>query len=83
MSDYGRSSVTSMLDHELQWYTLSQQRYISRLQMFHKIIYHYLAIEVPSYFILTQQATHYQHTFHYIIPFAKTDLFSTNNKRLE
>ena len=75
MSDYGQSSVTPMLDHELQWSTLSQRRYISRLQMFYKIIYHHLAIEVPSYFIPTQQATRYLYTLHYIIPFANTDSY--------
>ena len=74
MSDYSQSSVTSMLD-ELQWSTLHKRRYISRLQMFYKIIYHHLALEVPPYFISTQRPTRYQHTLHYIIPFANTDSY--------
>ena len=74
MSDYSQSSVTSMLD-KLQWSTLHKRRYISRLQMFYKIIYHHLALEVPPYFISTQRPTRYQHTLHYIIPFANTDSY--------
>ena len=60
----------------VQCSTLSKQRYVHlKIQMFYKIIYHHLALEVPRYFISTQQPTRYQHILHYIIPFANSDSY--------
>ena len=42
------SSVTSMLEL-LQWPTLSNRRYISRLHMFYKSVYHLTAVQLRTY----------------------------------
>lgn len=53
-------SVTRMLD-DLGWRSLEDRRTDARLVMFHKIIYGYVAIEVPSYFERPKVTTRHMH----------------------
>ena len=73
LSDYRQqSSVTNML-HQLQWPSLQQRRYTSRLSQFHKIVHHHTtAINIPSYFLPTSYPTRLLHMYRFIIPSIST-----------
>ena len=74
LSDYHQqSSVTDML-HQLQWASLQQHRYTSRLSQFHKIVCHHTttALNIPSYFLLTSYPTRQLHMYRFIIPSIST-----------
>ena len=60
-------SVSYMLN-ELGWRSLENRRIVYRLIMLHKIIYGYVAKEVPSYFEKPQRYTRHMHplAFHQI-----------------
>ena len=65
LSNYRQqSSVTDML-HQLQWPSLQQRRYTSRLSQFHKIVHHHTttAINIPSYFLPTSYPTRQLHMY--------------------
>ena len=53
-------SVTSMLE-DLGWRSLENRRIDSQLTMFYKIIYGYVAIQIPSYFEKPQRYTRHMH----------------------
>ena len=73
LSDYSRyNSVTEMLS-QLQWATLEQRRYITRLSIFYKILYdHDFPVQIPPYFLTTQYPTRQYHTNHFILPSGNT-----------
>ena len=73
LSDYRQqSSVTDML-HQLQWPSLQQRRYTSRLSQFHKIVHHHTtAINIPLYFLPTSYPTRLLHMYRFIIPSIST-----------
>ena len=53
-------SVSTMLDN-LGWRSLENRRIDSRLFMFHRIIYGYVAIQIPTYFEKPQRFTRHMH----------------------
>ena len=65
-NDNWSSSVTSMLKL-LQWPTLTNHRYTSRLHILYKSIYHLMAEQLPPYFLRTQWSTHPYYPLHFII----------------
>ena len=74
LSDYRQqSSVTDML-HQLQWPSLQQHQYTSRLSQFHKIVHHHTttAVYIPSYFLPITYPTRQLHMYQFIIPSIST-----------
>ena len=74
LSNYRQqSSATDML-HQLQWPSLQQRQYTSRLSQFHKIVHHHTttAIYMPSYFLPTSYPTRQLHMYGFIIPSIST-----------
>ena len=57
-------SVSTMLDN-LGWRSLENRRIDSRLFMFHRIIYGYVAIQIPTYFEKPQRFTRHMHPLSY------------------
>ena len=57
-------SVSTMLDN-LGWQSLENRRIDSRLFMFHRIIYDYVAIQIPTYFEKPQRFTRHMHPLSY------------------
>ena len=88
MGNVWSNSVTFMLEL-LQWPTLSNCRYKSRLHMFYKSVYHLTAVQLPPYFLRTQQSTRQYHPLNFTVPstncdhYTNTAFFSMNNSRLE
>ena len=59
--------------HQLQWPSLQQRRYTSRLSQFHKIVHHHTtAICIPAYFLPTSYPTRQLHMYRFIIPSIST-----------
>ena len=57
-------SGSTMLDN-LGWRSLENRRIDSRLFMFHRIIYGYVAIQIPTYFEKPQRFTRHMHPLSY------------------
>lgn len=49
MNDWNRTTSVSSLLHQLSWQTLEQRRSVSRLCLFYKIVYGYVAVPLPDY----------------------------------
>ena len=73
LSDYSRYNSVSEMLSQLQWATLEQRRYITRLSIFYKILYdHDFPVQIPPYFLTTQYPTRQYHTNHFILPSGNT-----------
>ena len=57
-------TVSTMLDN-LCWRSLENRRIDSRLFMFHRVIYGYVAIQIPPYFEKPQRFTRHMHPLSY------------------
>ena len=68
------SSVTSMLE-ELQCMAITSTPTICgyRLKLFYNIANSSSVLSIPNYFMHTTYPTHHHHSFHFEIPFARTD----------
>ena len=75
--DYNRSSSVTYMLELLQWPTLSNRRYTSRLHMFYKSVYHLTAVQlaIPPYFLRTQQSTRQYHPLQFIVPSTNCDYY--------
>ena len=60
--------------HQLQWPSLQQRQYTSRLSQLHKIVHHHTttAINIPSYFLPISYPTRQLHMYRFIIPSIST-----------
>ena len=78
MTDYNwSSSITSILEL-LKLPTLTNHRYISRLHILNKSVYHLTAVQLSPYFLRTQQSTWQYHSLHFIAPSTHCDYFKYN-----
>ena len=70
LSDYSRYNSVSKMLSQLQWATLEQRRYITRLSiLFYKILYdHDFPVQISPYFLTTQYPTKQYHPNHFILP---------------
>ena len=68
------SSVSTILC-SLGWPTLPQHWKISRLSLFHKIIYNSSVLLLLSYYLKTERSTRHHHPFHFIQPHTNTSAY--------
>ena len=82
MLDYSPySSVTEMLKL-LEWPTLETRRCLSRLSLFHKIVYHSTpALQLPTYYLTTQYPTRQLHQYRFIVPATSTTVYQQSYLR--
>ena len=69
---YQPGSMTSILN-QLQWPTLQLRRKVNRIIMFHKVIYHQVAVEIPSYYMPNTRRTRHSHSVNFIQPQCNTE----------
>ena len=69
---YDRYSSVSAIIASLKWPSLAQHRKVSRLSLFHKIMYDISVLSLPSYYQATQRFTHHHHSLHLIQPQTNT-----------
>ncbi len=72
--DYQPGSMTTIMD-TLKWPTLETRRTVNRLVLFHKILYHQLAAEIPQYYLVTSRRTRHSHSASILQPQCKTSAY--------
>ena len=75
LGDYSPSSSVTDMIGKLGWRTLEQRRTDSRLILFYKIIYGYVAIPLPSYVIPLPRASRTSHSLAYRQISNRTDYY--------
>ena len=75
LNDYSRySSVTSMLQL-LQWPTLQERRYKSRLSLLYKVKNNLVAHQIPPYYITCHNETRLHHQSSFILLYIRTSAY--------
>ena len=69
--NYQPGSMTTIMNN-LQWPTLETRRTVNRLILFHKIIYHEVATEIPPYYLVKNRKTRHSHSANIMQPQCNT-----------
>ena len=74
--NYHPSSMTSIL-HSLHWSTVETRRTVNRLIVFHKIIYHQVATEIPQHYLglVNNRKTRHSHSVNIMQPQCNTKAY--------
>ncbi len=72
--NYNPGSMTSIMN-TLDWPTLETRRTVNRLIIFHKIIYHQTATEIPQYYLVTNRKTRHSHSANIMQPRCNTSAY--------
>ena len=72
--NYHPGSMTSIL-HSLHWPTLETRRTVNRLIVFHKIIYHQVATEIPQHYLVNNRKTRHSHSVNIMQPQCNTKAY--------
>ena len=71
---YHPRSMTSIL-HSMHWPTLETRRTVNRLIVFHKIIYHQVATEIPQHYLVNNRKTRHSHSVNIMQPQCNTKAY--------
>ena len=71
---YHPGSMTAILT-SLDWPSLETRRTVNRLIIFHKILYHHVATEIPPYYLTNNRKTRHSHSVNIMQPHCNTTAY--------